>query len=236
MSGARVTRIVVAALALAAAPMTSARIILVNGPKGPTYVNVPEPAGEGLVRPSSRSLPFREVIDEAARRHGVDPELVEAVAACESNFDVEAVSRAGACGLMQLMPETASSYGLEDPFDVQGNVDAGTRHLAELLRAFSGDRRLALAAYNAGRGAVERAGGMPPYPETRRYVQKVETYVRLKRGEPAGPVQLEEPAEVLDADVAPEPPARRGPPPRFVRGPDGRLVITNVRSGGGGKK
>jgi soluble lytic murein transglycosylase-like protein len=110
---------------------------------------------------------------EAARRHGLDPDLVLAVVAVESGFRPEAVSPKGARGLMQLMPATAQALGVEDAFDPSANLDGGARHLQELIALYDGDVTKALAAYNAGAGAVSRHRGVPPYKETREYVKKV---------------------------------------------------------------
>jgi hypothetical protein len=121
-------------------------------------------------------------IDEAAARHHVDPNLVRALVKVESNFNPRAVSRKGAMGLMQLMPETARMYAVRNPFDAAQNVDAGVRHLKGLLENFKGDVSLSLAAYNAGQGAVERNGGIPPYTETRNYVKRI---TNLMAGGPA---------------------------------------------------
>lgn len=112
-------------------------------------------------------------IHEAARTHGVDPRLVAAVARRESAFDTTAVSLAGACGVMQLMPDTARYLGVRNVFDARENIFGGTRYLRTLLDTFHGDLDLALAAYNAGPGAVERHRGVPPYRETRAYVAAV---------------------------------------------------------------
>jgi soluble lytic murein transglycosylase-like protein len=109
----------------------------------------------------------------AAHRHGLDPELVLAVVGVESAFKPDAVSPKGARGLMQLMPATAASLGVEDSFDPEENLDGGTRHLGTLLELYDGDVERALAAYNAGEGAVARHGGIPPFRETREYVRKV---------------------------------------------------------------
>lgn len=112
-------------------------------------------------------------VEKYARLNGLDPRLVRAVIQQESGGNPRAVSTAGAQGLMQLMPETAALYGVRDSFDPEQNIAAGTRHLAGLLREFHGDLPLALAAYNAGVGAVRRHGGIPPYTETRQYVQRI---------------------------------------------------------------
>lgn len=116
---------------------------------------------------------FRDEIAAAARRHGVDEALVRAVMHAESAFDPHALSHKGAQGLMQLMPGTADMYGVSNAFDVAQNIDAGVRHLRHLLDLFDGDVRLATAAYNAGEGAVQRHGGIPPFAETQVYVERV---------------------------------------------------------------
>ena len=121
-------------------------------------------------------------IHEAAREHGVDPRLVAAVARRESAFNANAVSHAGACGVMQLMPDTARYLGVHNVFDARENIFGGTRYLRTLLDTFNGDLDLALAAYNAGPGAVEKHRGIPPYRETRAYVAAVRgTYERSLR-------------------------------------------------------
>jgi soluble lytic murein transglycosylase-like protein len=116
---------------------------------------------------------IRRLAADAALRHGLDPDLVVAVAAVESGFRPAAVSPKGAQGVMQLMPGTARDLGVTDPLDPAANVDAGTRYLRDLLARFDGDLSKALAAYNAGPGAVARHQGVPPFRETRDYVQKV---------------------------------------------------------------
>jgi soluble lytic murein transglycosylase-like protein len=112
-------------------------------------------------------------IEQAAARHNVDPNLVRSVIKVESNFNPNAVSRKGAMGLMQLMPQTARQLRVTNPFDPEQNVDAGVRHLKSLMESFGGDVKLTLAAYNAGAGAVARSAGIPRYRETRNYVRRI---------------------------------------------------------------
>ena len=112
-------------------------------------------------------------IELAAARHNVDPNLVRAVVKVESNFNPNAVSRKGAMGLMQLMPSTARQLNVKNPFDPEQNVDAGVRHLKQLLESYGGDIKLTLAAYNAGAGAVARSSGVPHYAETQNYVRRI---------------------------------------------------------------
>ena len=108
-----------------------------------------------------------------AGRQNLDVKLVLSVIAAESAFDPRAQSHKGAIGLMQLMPDTARDLGVDDPWDPESNIRGGTRYLRQMLDRFGQDLELALAAYNAGPGAVERNGGIPPYRETREYVQRV---------------------------------------------------------------
>lgn len=115
---------------------------------------------------------FLPAIQEAAGKYGVDPKLVSAVAEVESGYEQGAVSATGAVGVMQLMPETAESLGV-NPYDAAQNIDGGAKYLKQMLDAFGGDVRKAVAAYNAGPEAVREYGGVPPYSETQQYVSSV---------------------------------------------------------------
>jgi len=117
---------------------------------------------------------IEKLVREASERHRVDPALVRAVIQTESNWNASAFSRKGAIGLMQLIPTTAQRFGANDAFNPQQNVDAGVRYLRTLLERYNGNLDLALAAYNAGEGAVDRAHGIPSFRETRNYVQRVQ--------------------------------------------------------------
>ena len=121
----------------------------------------------------AKSESVHSIIDEAASRHQIDPELVRAIVQVESNFNPYAVSPKGARGLMQLIPATARRFGVRNSFDPRSNLDGGLRYLKHLLGMFDGDLRLSLAAYNAGEEAVSRSRGIPPYRETQNYVRKI---------------------------------------------------------------
>jgi soluble lytic murein transglycosylase-like protein len=155
--------------------------------KGGGEVQLPPTAVRGYVPDevvevvsSAGSADLARLAEEASRRYGLDPALVLAVVGVESGFRPEAVSPKGAQGLMQLMPRTAAALGVSDPLDPEQNLDAGVRHLESLLKLYGGDLTRALAAYNAGSGAVERHGGVPPYRETRAYVKRVLERYRAK--------------------------------------------------------
>lgn len=168
------------------------RLHFTNAPAGPGYKRyTPPPAGGPLYRISGRRdsrrdrerrRAFDAIIAEAAKRHRLDPALVKAVIRTESDFIADARSPKGALGLMQLMPATARRHSVDRAFDPYENIEGGARHLRLLLDEYHGNVRLALAAYNAGGGAVSRHGGIPPYPETIEYLQRVlsfrEQYLR----------------------------------------------------------
>lgn len=157
-----------------AAPSFAAELRSAHAPTGPA----PTATSAG----SGRGVPFGDEIDQAARRHRVDPALLTALVRQESGFRPDAVSSAGARGLTQLMPATAREVGVSDPSDPRQALDGGALYLRRMLDRFGGDEKLALAAYNAGPGAVSRYGGIPPYAETQRYVTNVMAYADQYRG------------------------------------------------------
>lgn len=175
---------------LASAGAAQAQVYTRVNPNGVVEAtNVPDEAGYRLTYPGKGTLihsrgfqrnralssMFDHHVEAASRVYNVSPDLVRAVIGVESEFDQWAVSSKGARGLMQLMPATARSLGVLDSFDARQNIFGGTQHLRILLDEFAGDITLVLAAYNAGSGAVRRYGGVPPYRETRGYVQKVQS-------------------------------------------------------------
>lgn len=133
---------------------------------------------EGPLRPLRAPQQVRSLVEEIAPRYGLDPSLVLALIKVESAFKANAVSPKDARGLMQLLPSTAAMYGITELFDPRQNVLAGVKHLQDLLVVFKGDVTLALAAYNAGSGAVRRYGGVPPFAETQAYVKRIRRYYR----------------------------------------------------------
>jgi soluble lytic murein transglycosylase-like protein len=127
--------------------------------------------------------PFRDLIEGAAARYGVDADLITSVIAAESNFDPKAVSRRNARGLMQLLPQTAARLGVQQIFDPRENIDAGTHYLRDLLALYKNDLALTLAAYNAGPQRVHQYGRVPPFAETQSYVRRVRNaYAKRKSG------------------------------------------------------
>lgn len=148
---------------------------------------VPDEVFEEIEASAAYATDLERLAAAIAEKHGLDPELVLAVVAVESAFEPRAISPKGARGLMQLMPGTARELGVKDAFDPVENLDGGTRYLRGLLARYGGDLTKALAAYNAGQGAVDRHRGVPPYRETRHYVRDVLSRYREKAEQGAVP-------------------------------------------------
>jgi soluble lytic murein transglycosylase-like protein len=139
--------------------------------------------GPGVtIDPAAAAGKLKAMIDKAATDQGIDPALLDSLVSVESSYNPSARSRVGAMGLTQLMPYTAASLGVGDPMDPQQNLDGGAKYLSQLLKQFQ-DPKLALAAYNAGPGAVHRAGGIPNYRETTDYVNKVMSLYEAKKAQ-----------------------------------------------------
>lgn len=134
-----------------------------------------------IYRNASQKMNIEESMDaifeEAADTYDVPVQLLKAMGKAESGFDAGAVSPAGAQGVMQLMPATAEALGVSDPFDARSNIMGGARYISDLLKKYDGDMDLALAAYNAGSGNVKKYGGVPPFKETRNYIQRIKEYM-----------------------------------------------------------
>jgi soluble lytic murein transglycosylase-like protein len=162
----------------------------------------------GATRAAAIGKPYQLLIERTAERHQLDPLLLEALVEVESGRNAEAVSPKGARGLGQLMPATARRFDVSDVHDPEDNLDGAARYLAWLIDRYQGDLTLALAAYNAGEGAVDRHLGVPPYPETRAYVRKVlgRAGLKARTGHPRGP-----------------------DPVRLLRQADGTVLITNLK-------
>jgi hypothetical protein len=180
-----------------------------NAPTDPSYRRMGYSSGTAagwLRMPEGDTRPYvREIID-ASSRYGVPERLVSAVIRAESGFNSRAVSRKGAQGLMQLMPQTASVLGVRDSFDPWQNIDGGVRHLRGLIDRFSNNLALAIAAYNAGEKAVTMYGGrIPPYPETQEYVTKVLRFYGAVEGGQTPPTRIYQ-----------------------ILSPDGTLTYTNI--------
>ncbi|MFQ5669828.1 MAG: lytic transglycosylase domain-containing protein [Acidobacteriota bacterium] len=202
---ARLLGVVVAVLFLWPGPGRAGGVRAVSGRDGSLVLtNLSSPAPRGSRSGSSpapasgsqngsqpaRQRPYSQLVKQISRRYGIDQELIHAVISVESSYDSHAVSPKGARGLMQLLPTTAAAVGVHDLGDPHDNIMAGVRHLRGLLDHYHGNVRLALAAYNAGVSAVDRYGGVPPFPETLDYLRRVQRlYSRSElRGGTSAPI------------------------------------------------
>lgn len=131
--------------------------------------------------PAKKKEAYSSYISASALKYDVSKDLIEAVILVESSFNANATSHKGAMGLMQLMPATADMLGVHDAYDPEQNIEGGTKYLKQLLNSYEGDMRLALAAYNAGEGAVNKYHGVPPYKETQNYVKQIEGILTTNR-------------------------------------------------------
>ncbi len=165
-----------------------------------------------VLRGEMPATPWDRTIEVVARREGLSPDLIKAVAIVESALRPDAVSPKGAMGLMQLMPATAKEYGVDDPFDPDESLRAGGALIRDLLDQFDGDLTLALAAYNAGPGAVRRHGGVPAFRETREYVRKVRSQLEPRE---RGTARPDAGTPVVAEDI------------RVRRLPDGTVLLSN---------
>jgi hypothetical protein len=204
----------VAALAgFALAGGRTSGVVIYTAPDGTRHILTVPAAGsyagavpDGLAARREQLWP---TVQEAARANGLDPNLVDLVIRMESGYNPNAVSRKGARGVMQLMPSTAALYGVSNPYNPFQNIRGGVRYLRDLLQRFDSNVALALAAYNAGPEAVNRHGGVPPYPETRGYVRSILTAYEGDAALPAlsggfgRPARQPRPVELVASDGRP---------------------------------
>ncbi len=190
-----------------------ARGSTISSPSGATRSTAAKGGGIGVTSRAGRAnTEMEEIVQAAAKRHKLDPALVKAVIGTESGWNPYAVSQKGAMGLMQLVPATAERLGVGNPYDPAQNVEGGATYLRSLLDHYDGDLTKSLAAYNAGERVVDEYGGVPRYPETEMYVQKV-TNAYFGSDSDSGHL-----------------PVSATPPKRRIRkeaGPDGQVVFTN---------
>ncbi len=187
---------------VAVAGVARADVYRTAGPDGSvSFTDTPtEPGYAVVIQETPPVLPWRHVVDREAERYGLDPKLVRAIIYVESAENPVAVSPKGAQGLMQLMPGTAEEVGVDHPLRPRDNIRGGVGYLAGLVHDFDGQLELALAAYNAGPGAVRKYGGIPPYRETQNYVKKVLDAYRRQGGD----ISLDSPGVDMDNSASSE--------------------------------
>lgn len=151
--------------------------IQVNNKTSNSY-GVGETSFESYLNEASKTVTLDDLFEKAANKYNVPVDLLKAIGMTESNFKVDAVSKSGAQGVMQLMPATARELGVTDSFDPEQNIMGGAKYISQMLTKYDGDVKLALAAYNAGSGNVAKYGGIPPFEETQNYVVKVMNYMK----------------------------------------------------------
>jgi hypothetical protein len=186
--------------------------------------SVPAPRSPAPL-PAQPTADLNETVDRIARQNQLSPNLIHSVIQVESNYDPLAVSPKGALGLMQLIPATARRFGVSDVFDPADNIQGGARYLRYLLDLYKGNDILALAAYNAGEGAVARYGGIPPFEETWNYVNRVHKH--LETGTAPASVQT---SSDKSADKSPDQTTESNPAPNPIRevvGPDGKVYYVS---------
>jgi len=192
---------IVVCMTLAAIPVDAQQLVVRANRRTGKLVTAVAP--EARAKAAAPAVNISEIVEQASRANGVDPLLVRSVIQVESNYNPYAVSLKGAQGLMQLMPATARDLGVGNSFDPRENIEAGVRYLKQLQDLYQNDR-LALAAYNAGPGAVKKYGQVPPYPETQAYVKRVgQRYVDARKEAGFAPTATLEPAPAAAAE-APE--------------------------------
>ena len=177
------------------------RIYLTDRPDDPRYKLV--------MRLEDKEDNFNHLIDKFAQKYHLDPLLIRAVIKVESDFEVKALSRKGAQGLMQIMPQTAAHLGVEDVWDPRHNIEGGVKYLRQMFDKFNNSLSLALAAYNAGPSKVEYYGRIPPYPETQRFVRAVIKYYQHYKTRDAFYIYIDENGHIYLTNIPKGPPYKR---------------------------
>lgn len=176
------------------------------------FETIPAPPAPAVAAATSEVFPYGEFVKAAAAHYAIDEQLIYSVIAAESNFDPKAISKRNARGLMQLLPETATRFGVQDIFDPKENIEAGTHYLSDLLKRYNNDLALALAAYNAGPERVEQYGRIPPYSETVSYVRRVKGKYEKNKSAAQKPETVANSSQAVKSAKPVQPPAAQLPP------------------------